>query len=77
MRKIKGIKCVFKLKGDKVETPYMCLGASLEQVETKGGTKCWSMSAKKYVKAAAVNLESTLAKRDMRLPTSHYTMPTN
>ena len=55
----------------------MYLGVPLEQVETNGKTKCWSMSAKKYVKAAVVNLEATLAKIDMQLPTSHYTMPTN
>ena len=55
----------------------MYLGASLEKVETKGGIKCWSMSAKKYVKAAVGNLEETLAKRDMRLNTSHSPMLTN
>ena len=55
----------------------MYLGASLEQVETKSGTKCWSMFTKKYVKAAVVNLEATLAKRYMRLPISHSPMPTN
>ena len=30
----------------------------------------------KYVKDAVVNLEATIAKRDMRLPTSHSTIPT-
>ena len=53
----------------------MYLGESLEQVERKGGTKCRSMSAKKYVKAAVVNLELILAKRYMRLTTSHYPIP--
>ena len=43
----------------------------------KGGTKCWSISAKKYVKSAIVNLEATLAKRDMQLPTSNSLIPTN
>ena len=65
MKKIELIKCLFKLKGDKVETPYMYLRASLEQVETKGGTKFWSISDEKYVKDAVVNLEETLTKRDM------------
>ena len=55
----------------------MYLGASLEQVETNGGTKCWSMSDKKYAESAVVNLEATLAKREMRLPTSHYPMSKN
>ena len=31
----------------------------------------------KIFKAAVVNLESTLAKRDMQLPTSHSRMPKN
>ena len=77
MKRIEGIKFVFKLKGDKSEPPDMYLGASLEQVKTKGGTKCWSISSKKYVKAAVGNLEATLAKRDMRLPTSHSIMLKN
>ena len=55
----------------------MYLGASLEKVETKGKTKCWSMSAKKYFKATVVKLEATLSKRYMQLPTSHYLIPTN
>ena len=63
MKTIKGIKCVFKLKGHKAEPLDMYLRASLEQVKKKGGTKCWSISTKKYVKAAVVNLEATLAKR--------------
>ena len=39
MKKIEGIKCGFKLKIDKAEPTNMYLGASLKQVETKGGTK--------------------------------------
>ena len=34
------------------------------------------MSARKYVKAAVVNLEATLAKRDIRLPNSYSLMLT-
>ena len=77
MKTTEGIKYVFKLKGEKTEPPEIYLGASLEQVKTKGGTKCWSMSAEKYFIAAVVNLEATLAKREMRLPTSHYPMSKN
>ena len=33
------------------------------------------MSAEKYVEAAVINLEATLANRGMRLPTSHSPMP--
>ena len=52
-------------------------GASLEKVKTKGWTKCWSIYASKYVKAAVVNLDATLGKKDMRLTTSQYSMPAN
>ena len=65
MKTIEGIKCVFKLKVCKSESTDMYPGASLEKVKTKGGTKCSSMFAEKYVKAAVVKLETTLAKRDM------------
>ena len=75
MKTIEGIKCKFKLKGDKSEPSDMYLVASLEKSETKNGTKCCLMSTRKYVKAAVVNLEATLTKRDMQLPTSHSPMP--
>ena len=52
MKTNKGIKAVFKLKGDKAELPDMYLGASIHKVETADGTECWMMSAEKYVKAA-------------------------
>ena len=68
MKKIEGIKCVFKLNGYKAESLNMYLGASLEQFETKEGSKCWSMSAKKYVKAAVVNLEAALKETCGYLP---------
>ena len=55
----------------------MYLGASLEQIKTKGIIKCLSIFAEKYVIVAVVNLEAKLSKRDMQLPTSHSTMPTN
>ena len=55
----------------------MYLVSLLEQFETKGGTKCWSTSTEKYVKASVVNLQATIFKRDMQLPTSHSPMSTN
>ena len=56
MRTMYGIRSVFKLKDDKAEFPDVYLGATLIQVETETGTKCWSMSSEKYVKAAIDNL---------------------
>ena len=56
MRTMDSIRSVFKLKDDKAEVPDMYLGATLCQVETETGTKCWSMSLEKYIKAAIENL---------------------
>ena len=47
MKNIEGIKAVFKLKGDKAEVPDMCVGASIQKVETVDGTECCMMSANK------------------------------
>ena len=55
----------------------MYLGATLIQVETETGTKCWSMSSEKYVKAAIDNLESKLGKSDMHLPKCRIPMSTS
>jgi hypothetical protein len=68
MRTMDGIRAVFKLKGDKAEKPDMYLGASLSELETADGTKCWTMSSEKYVKAAIENVEARLAKGELRLP---------
>ena len=77
MRTIESIKIMFKLKDDKSEPPYIYLGVLMEQVETQGGTKCWSKPSEQYVKAAVINLESTLSKQDMRLPNSAVPMSTS
>ena len=57
MKTIDGIKRVLKLKDRKVESTKMYLGASLQNVETTDGTKCWEMSSDKYVKAEIINVE--------------------
>ena len=56
MRTMDDIRSVFKLKDDKAEVPDVYLGATLSQVETETGTKCWSVSSDNYVKAAIENL---------------------
>ena len=68
MRTMDGIRSVFKLNDEKAEVPDVYLGATLSQVETETGTKCWSISSEKYVKAAIENLESNFGKSDMHLP---------
>ena len=61
------IRSVLKLKNEKAEVPDVYLGATLSQVTTETGTKCWSISSEKYVKAAIDNLEYNLRKSDMHL----------
>ena len=63
-----GIRAVFKLKGNKAENPDMYLEASLSELETDDGTKCWTMSSEKYVKASIDKVEARLAKSDLMLP---------
>jgi hypothetical protein len=40
---IEGIQKVFKLKGDKAESPDMYLGVTLEKQKNANGTECWTM----------------------------------
>ena len=77
MRKMDGIRSVFKLKDDKAELPDVYLGATLSQVETETGTKCWSMSSEEHVKAEIDSLESKLGKSDMHLPKYRTPMSTS
>ena len=70
MRSMDGIREVFKLKGDKAEKPDMYLGAQITEVHTDNGTKCWSLSSEKYVKAAVSNVDATLRKNDSKLPSN-------
>jgi hypothetical protein len=69
---LKGLQATFKLKDDKIEKPEMYLGAQLSQIFVDGA-ECWTMSAKKYILASVKNVEETLAKRGLRLPTKCYT----
>ena len=77
MRTMEGIISVFKLKDDKAEVPYVYLGATVSQVETETGTKCWLMSWEKYVKAAIYSLESKLGKSDTQLQNCRTPMSTS
>ena len=69
---LKGLQVTFKLKDDKIEEPAMHLGAQLGRM-TIDGINCWTMSAEKYVLASVKNVEETLAKKGLRLPTKCYT----
>ena len=62
----------FKLKDDKIEPPDIYLGAQLSIMRVDD-IECWTMSAEKYVVSAVKNVEETLAKRGLRLPSKCYT----
>ena len=66
MKTIKGIKAVFKLKGDKAEVSDMYLDASIQKVKTVYGTECWMMSIENYVKASVENAELKVSKSNCR-----------
>ena len=68
MRAINGIKSVFRLKRDQAEKPDMYLGGSISTAVTDQGTLCWTLSSDKYVSSAVANVEATLAKSNLRLP---------
>ena len=69
---LQSLTSIFKLKDDKVEEPEMYLGAQLGKM-TIDGFECWTMSAEKYVLASVKNVEETLSRRGLRLPTKCYT----
>ena len=68
MKTMDGIRAVFNLKGDKAEKPDMYLRSLLSELETSNGTKCWTMSSEKYVKASIDKVEARLARSDLMLP---------
>ena len=73
MKTIEGIIAVFKPKGDKTEKPDIYLVASLSDLDTADGTKCWTMPSEKYFKVDIENVEARLAKSDLRFPSRCYT----
>ena len=56
MKTMDGIRAVFKLKGDKSEKPDMYLGASLSELETAYGKKCWTMSLENMLRRPLIML---------------------
>ena len=69
---LRGLQSVFKLKDDKIAEPDIYLGAQLGKMNIDG-LECWTMSAEKYVLASVRNVEESLAKKGLRLPTKCYT----
>ena len=57
LKKIDGIKSVFKLKGDRAEPPKMYLGTVLQKVTNYYDTEFWTMLSEKYLDATIKNVE--------------------
>ena len=62
------MKKKFKLKNDKMDEPEMYLGAELSKMDNEDGDTCWSMSSDKYCSAMVANVEETLSRQGLRLP---------
>ena len=67
----------FKLKNDKIEEPSVYLGASLTKMTNVNNNECWAMSSDQYCQAAVKNVETTLEKKNLRLPSKCLTPLSN
>ena len=52
-----------------MQKPDVYLGAELSTMDNKQGEKCWTMLSDKYCADIVKNVEETLAKKGLRLPT--------
>ena len=68
IRTMKLIQAKFKLKNDKMEPPDTYLGATLYQMDNEDGDECWAMSSDTYCAALVTNVEESLNKKGLRLP---------
>ena len=67
-RTMKGIQTRFKIKNDKMEEPEIYLGSELSKMDNVHGDSCWAMSSDKYCAAMVKNVEESLEKKGLRLP---------
>ena len=72
---MKGIQHKFKLKRDKMEAPSAYLGADLTKMDNSQGDSCWTISCGTYCSAFVSNIEETLKKKGLLLP-SKCVIPT-
>ena len=56
-----------------MEIPENYLGADLSQMNNADGDLCWAMSSDKYCQALVKNVEDTLSKKGLRLPSKCFT----
>jgi hypothetical protein len=67
---MKQIGAEFEIKNNEYGPPTSYLGAGISKVTLNGGSECWSMDSKKYVKAALEVIQGLLAKDGSELRTS-------
>ena len=67
------IKEKFKLKNDSMDEPDIYLGASLSKIDNEEGDECWAMSSDQYCAAFVANVEDSLEKRGLKLPSKCVT----
>ena len=77
MATMEQIQKKFKLKDDKVEPPDNYLGAQLTKMYNESNHECWAMSSDAYCSAAVDNVEATLAKKGLKLPSKCVTTMSN
>ena len=58
-----------------MEKPDVYLGEDISTMDNKQGGKFWAMSSDKYCAAMVKNIEETIAKKGLRLPTK-FNLPT-
>jgi hypothetical protein len=67
---MKQIGAKFEIKNDEYGPPTSYLGAEISKVTLNGGSECWSMDSKKYIKATLEVIRGLLAKDGCELRTS-------
>lgn len=70
---LKQIQKKFKLKDDKMDEPDVYLGADMSKMDNEDGDECWAMSSDKFCIAFVRNVEETLEKKGLRLPSKCIT----
>ena len=73
MKTMNGIKEKFKIKNDKIEEPDIYLGASITKMMNNNGSECWAMSSDSYCSSLVKNVEESLQKKGLRLPSKCIT----
>ena len=56
-----------------MDEPDMYLGAELSKIDNVDGDECWSMSSDKYCVAFVANVEESLNKKGLKLPSKSIT----